>query len=236
MREEVERGVRGAAVEGFDADDDVFGVGLGVFDDDVEVAVVVEEARVEQLVLGAVIAPAGAVLADQLRVGVLSLRVLVEELHVGVRGRRVEVEVILLDVLAVVALVAVEAEEALLQDRVAAVPECEREAEQLVAVAEAGEPVLAPAVSLRARQVVGEVVPRVAVGAVVLAHGAPRAFGDVRPPTPPRRDWRVDRLVESFMFFCRHEIRRGRGKWLNEELWGRGKSAARRRSVDPTSS
>jgi len=44
----------------------------------------------------------------------------------------VEVEVVLLDVLAVVALVAGDAEQALLEDGVAAVPEGQREAEPLV--------------------------------------------------------------------------------------------------------
>ena len=49
------------------------------------------------------------------------------------------------------------------------------------------EAVLVPAVGARAGVVVGERVPRVAVGAVVLAHRAPGALGEVRPPAPPRR-------------------------------------------------
>ena len=128
-----------------------------------------------------------AVLLDELRVGILALRVLVEPLHVRVGGRRVEVEVVLLHVLAVVALGGHEAEEPLLQDRVALVPQREREDQELVAVADAGQAVLAPAVGLAAGLVVGEEVPGVAVGAVVLAHGAPGALGDVRTPAPPRR-------------------------------------------------
>ena len=94
----------GAAVERLDPDADVLGRRLGVLDDDVEVAVVVEDAGVEQLELEA-LAVAAAVLLDQPAVGELGLRVLVEELHVRVRRRVVEVEVVLLDVLAVVALV-----------------------------------------------------------------------------------------------------------------------------------
>ena len=85
---------------------DVFRRRLGVLDDDVEVAVLVEDAGVEQLELGA-LAAAAAVLLDQPAVGKLRLRVLVEELHVRVRRRVVEVEVVLLDVLAVVALAGV---------------------------------------------------------------------------------------------------------------------------------
>ena len=66
------------------------GVALAYSIDDVEVAVVVEDAGVDQLELG-VARPAAAVLLDQPVVGELALRVLVEELHVGVRRRVVEV-------------------------------------------------------------------------------------------------------------------------------------------------
>jgi hypothetical protein len=70
------------------------------------------------------------------------------------RRRGVQVPPVLLDVLAVVALVTGEAEGTLLEDRVAAVPERERQAQQLVLVADAAEPVLAPAVRPRSRVVV----------------------------------------------------------------------------------
>ena len=82
--------------------------------------------------------------------GIRRLRVLVQVLHVAVRRRAVEVEVVLLHVLAVVALAGRQAERPLLQDRVGAVPQREREAQQLVAVADAGQAVLAPAVGLAA--------------------------------------------------------------------------------------
>ena len=74
--------------------------------------------------------------SDQPAVGKLGLRILVEELHVRVRRRVVEVEVVLLDVLAVVALDGREAEQPLLQDGVVAVPEGGGEDEELIAVAE----------------------------------------------------------------------------------------------------
>ena len=70
------------------------------------------------------------------------------------RRQVVEVVVILLDVLAMVAFERSEAEEPLLENRVAAVPECGGEAEELIAVADAGDAVLAPAVGLAASQVV----------------------------------------------------------------------------------
>ena len=177
--------VFGAAVVDRHPHQHVVRPGLGVLDEDVEVAVVVEDAGVEQLVLRLVLA-AAPVLLDQPRVGKRALRVLVEHLQVGVRRRGVEVVVELLDVLAVVALAVGQAEEALLEDRVLAVPQGQRQAEALLVVAEAGQAVLAPAVGAAAGVVVGEVVPGVAVGAVVLADGAPLALAQVRPPPLPR--------------------------------------------------
>src|SRR5581483_9457768 len=127
------------------------------------------------------------------------LRVFVEALHVGVRRGRVEVEVILLAVLTVIALAAGQAEEAFFQDRVAPVPEGEREADALVVIGDSGDAVLAPAVSLRARVVVRQVIPRRAVRAVILAHRAPRAFAQVRPPALPVRGAGF-RFAEAFLF------------------------------------
>ena len=58
-----------------------------------------------------------------------------------------------------IALAVGEAEQALLEDRVLAVPQPEREAEQHVLVAEPGDAVLAALVRARARLIVGDVVP-----------------------------------------------------------------------------
>jgi hypothetical protein len=55
-----------------------------------------------------------------------------------VSGRTVDIEVLLLHVLAMIALVAVQAEEAFFEDRVAAVPHSDRKANVLMAVADAG--------------------------------------------------------------------------------------------------
>ena len=165
------------------------GAGLRVLDLDVEVAVVVEDARVEQLVLQLV--PYRArVRRDEVVVRERGLRVLVEPALVGVRREVVDVEVVLLDVLAVVALGVRQAEQPLLEDRVAPVPQREREAQPLLVVADPGDAVLAPAVGARPGLVVGEVRPRVAVVAVVLADRAPLALAEVGPPgrqgTPAR--------------------------------------------------
>jgi hypothetical protein len=185
LRQQVEGGGVRAAVVGRDLQEQVVRPGLGVLDKDVEVATIVEDAGVEQFVLRP--APAATVvLLDQVRVRELPLRILVEHLQEGVRRRGVEVVVQLLDVLAVVALGVGQAEEAFLEDGVAAVPQGERQAQALAVVADAGEAVLPPAIGPAARQVVREVRPGVAVGAVVLADGAPLALAQVRPPAAPR--------------------------------------------------
>src|SRR4030095_9790665 len=106
-------------------------------------------------------------------------------LHVGMRRRGVQIEVALLDVLAVVALRPAEAEEPLLQDGIVPVPERPREAEALVVVRDPRDAVLAPAIGPRARVVVRQVLPGIAVAAVVLAHGAPLPLAHVGPPLLP---------------------------------------------------
>src|SRR5262249_14427227 len=74
---------------------------------------------------------------------------------------------VLFDVLAVVALAAGEAEEA------------------LAVVGEAEQAVLAPAVGPRPGVVVGEGVPRLAVGRIVFPNGAPLALRGGRAPGRP---------------------------------------------------
>ena len=196
-RQEVHRRRVAAAVGERDPDVDVVGRALGVLDVDVDVAVVVEDAGVEQLVLQ--LEPAsGTVRGDEIGVRELAQRVAVAVLQVRARRRGVEVEVVLLHVLAVVALGVRQAEHPLLQDRVDPVPQRDREAQALVVVAEAGDAVLAPLVGTRASLVVAEVVPRVAVVAVVLPDRAPLPLAQVRPPPLPRSTGA--RLLQAIRF------------------------------------
>ncbi len=183
-RQKMQRRRLGPSVVDGQANEDIVGRGLGVLDLHIEVAVLVEQAGVDQLVLRRVHPPL-AVLLHQRGVGEFALRVLVQRLHVGVGRGRVEVEVELLHILAVISLRTGQAEEALLQDRVLAVPEGEGEAEAPLAIGDAQEPVFAPAVGARARVVVREVAPAVAVLGVVLADRAPLPLGEVRPPPLP---------------------------------------------------
>ena len=186
VRQHVERRRVRAGVGDAHLHEEVVRVVLGVRHLDHPVAVVLEHPGVEQLVLGsALVTP--TVLGDEVVVRELRLRVVVAPPQPGVAGQGVGEPPVLLDVLAVVALGAGQPEHPLLEDRVAAVPQGQRQAELLADVADAGHPVLAPAVGAGAGVVVGEVVPRLAAGAVVLAHGAPRALGEIGTPLVPGR-------------------------------------------------
>ena len=185
-RQQVQRRGVGAVVGRADFDQHILGTFLGVFDEHVEIAVFVEDPGVEQFVLQSVFAPA-VVFRDQIFVGKSSLRVFVETFEVGMGGRGIEVKVIFLHVLTVVALGAREAEHALLEDGIFFVPERQGEAEPLVVVGDAQDAVLAPAVGAGAGVVVRKVIPRLAGRAVILAHGSPLAFAQVRPPLAPIR-------------------------------------------------
>src|SRR6185503_9480521 len=78
------------------------------------------------------------------------------------------------------------------------VPQRQREAQPLLVVREPREPVLAPAVGAGSGLVVGEVVPGVAVVAVVLADRAPLPLAEVGPPLLPG-DVGLARLVQPLL-------------------------------------
>jgi hypothetical protein len=113
-----------------------------------------------------------------------------------VSGGAVEVIIILLDVLPVIALAIGQAEQTLFEDRVLAVPQSNGKAQSLVVVADPGEAVFTPVIGARAGLVVGEIVPRIAVLAIVLSDRAPLAFAEVRPPLLPRHPL-FPRFVET---------------------------------------
>ena len=113
------------------------------------------------------------------------MRVLVDGLEVRVGGRGIDVEVNFFHVLGVVALRIGEAEQALLEVRVLAVPQGQREAQPALAVGHAEQPILAPAVGAGQGVLVRKALPQVAVRRVVLADRGPLALGQVRAPALP---------------------------------------------------
>jgi len=105
----VDLGRFGATVADGDLDQDVLRLGLGIFDEDVKVPAFIEDAGVERFILGGLLV-ARSVRLDNGLLRVRGLRILVEVLHVRVGWRAVEVEVILLDVLAVIPLTVAQSE------------------------------------------------------------------------------------------------------------------------------
>jgi hypothetical protein len=128
-----------------DDHEDIVRSGLGVFDEDIEIAVLVEQTGVDQFEFRRELVPRRVPIAE-LGIWVFALRILVEHFEVRVRRRGVEVIVIFLHVLAVISLRARQAEKPLLQERIAFIPQHERQAETLLVVADAGNAVFAPAI------------------------------------------------------------------------------------------
>jgi hypothetical protein len=77
----------------------------------------------------------------------------------------------------VIAFLVRKAEQALFQYGILFVPQSEREANMLMTIGNSGNAVFAPAIGARAGVVVREIVPRVTVGAVILADRAPLPLG-----------------------------------------------------------
>src|SRR5207249_1610820 len=106
-------------------------------------------------------------------------------LHVGMRRGAIKVKVLFLDVFPVVAFIAGQAEQPLLEDRIPAVPESNREAYALVTVADSRDPVLVPPIRAGASMVVRKILPRFPGGAVILSHRAPGPLAQIRSPPLP---------------------------------------------------
>src|SRR6516164_10204871 len=166
------------------AAEDVFWRRLRVLHLDVEIVPLVEDARVRQLVLELMPRP-GPVHRHEVAVRELALRVLVQVALVTMRRKVIDVEVILLDVLTVVAFGVRQAEQALFQDGVPFVPQREGQAQPLLVVADPGQAVLTPPVGAGPRLIMAEIRPGISAVAVVLANRPPLALAQVRSPGPP---------------------------------------------------
>ena len=153
----------------------VFRVGFGVFHEDVEVSIFIEDAGVEELILHVVFGTS-PVRLYQIGIGIRRLRILVEVLHIRVCGRAVEVEVILLHILSVITFAVGQSEQPLLENWIFAIPQGQGEAETLVIIGNTSEAVLAPAVGARTGLIVCKKIPGVTILAIILADRAPLAL------------------------------------------------------------
>ena len=157
-RQQVQHRLLAGLITDGDPNQDVVVGRLGVLGVNVEIPPIVEHARVEDFEFRLIPAPP-SVLLKQPFVGKSLLWVAIQTPHVGVRGRRVEVVVEFFYVLTVVALVVGQAEHALLQDRVLAVPQGQGEAQPALAVGQSEDAVLAPAICSAAGLVMREIAP-----------------------------------------------------------------------------
>ena len=169
-----------------DLNQNVLSAGLCVFYKHIKVAIVIEHTGIHQLKLGLLFS-AISVFFNQLRVRKFGLRIFVEILHVGMRRRRVKIEVVFFDVFTVIPFTASQPEQALFQNRITAVPECQSETHYLMTIANAGQAVFIPTVGARSGVIMWKVIPGRAAGAVIFAHRAPRSFAHVRSPALPMR-------------------------------------------------
>src|SRR5262249_18100887 len=120
-RQQVDGSWIGTAISGSDADKQIIRCDLAVFNHNIEVAIVIEDAGVEQFKLRILTGTSRVLLYKPLvREG--SLRILVEILHVGVGRRVIEVVVALLHIFSMIALRTSEAEEPFFQNSILAIP------------------------------------------------------------------------------------------------------------------
>ena len=173
-----------ATVGGGDADCQIVRRVFCVFDLDIEVAAVVEHAGVSQLEFAVVLA-AAAVFFDEPRVGIFGLWIFIQAAEVTAGGCGVEIVVAFLNVFAVVALAIGQAEQALFENGIAAVPEGERKTDPAFAIGDAKQAIFTPAVGTTAGVIVREILPAVAVSGIVFADSAPLALGKVWTPAFP---------------------------------------------------
>src|SRR5262245_23353240 len=101
-------------------------------------------------------------------------------------GRRaVDIEVILLDILAMVAFIIGQAKQTFLEDRVLAVPQGQGQAKLLLIIRNTGQAIFPPAVGAGASLVVTEVFPGVAGITIIFTNGSPLPLAEVRSPLSP---------------------------------------------------
>ena len=103
------------------ADQQVFSGGFAVLDEHIKIAVVVKHPSIDQFKLERVAATA-TVLFDQPGVGEFGLGIFVEILQVRMGRCGVKIEVILLDILAMIPFAARQPKEPFLENRIATIP------------------------------------------------------------------------------------------------------------------
>jgi len=144
-RQHMQRGGVRAHVAHAHLHQDVVRIRFRVVDLHDPVAIVIEDAGIDELVFRLELRPV-TVLLDQLLVRVGCLGIVVAPVQPGVAGHGVHVPPAFLDILAVVALAVGQPEHPLLDDGVTPVPEREGEVQAVELVRDTGHAVLVPAI------------------------------------------------------------------------------------------
>src|SRR5262245_29796339 len=97
----------------------------------------------------------------------------------------IEVEIIFLDILAMVTFRTRETEETFFEDRIVLVPQRQRKTDELLPITNTAESIFVPTIGSGARMIMRKIVPCRAIRAVVFADSAPGAFAEVWSPTFP---------------------------------------------------
>src|SRR5262249_18840269 len=99
--------------------------------------------------------------------------ILVQVFHVVVGGKVVEIVIELFHVFSVVSFLIAKTKEPLLQDRVFPIPEAYGKTEVLKKIGDAPKPVLSPMIGSAMRMIVREIMPRIAIRAIIFPDRAP---------------------------------------------------------------
>ena len=186
-----ERGQQGerrrirTTVNNADPNRDVIRGGLRVFDEDIEIATLIKDTRINQLEFR-LITPTPAVLLEQALIGKTLLRILVKPPHEAMGGGIGEMVIVIFNIFAVVPLFISQTKRPLFQNGVLAIPKGKRKAKTTLVIANAQQAIFAPAINTRVRMIVGERSPGIAISRIVFTHSAPLALWQIAAPTPPR--------------------------------------------------
>ena len=189
--------LRAAIVDAY-LDQHVLRRGFGVLDKHIKIAVIVEDSRVNQLVLH-LFTGTPAVCLHQIVVWERPLRIFVQILHVGMRWSAIQVEIILFYVLAVVALTVGQAKHPLFEYGIYPIPQRQAKTKLLAVIRDSSQAILAPTISPRTCLVMGEIVPGVAILAIVLPDRAPLPLTQVGTPFLPWNS-RIARIIQPLLF------------------------------------
>src|SRR6266487_3198782 len=135
-----------SAVESSDADENIIGTSFGIFDKNIEVAILTKDACIEQLIFGHALA-ALTIGFNQISVRKCALRIFIQHLHIRMGWRGIKIKIVFFHILAMIALRASQAKETFFENSILPIPERKRETQTLLIVADASQSILIPTIN-----------------------------------------------------------------------------------------